>query len=146
MTSLFFSLALDQDSNCSWFSEPESVLNNWRGWRKQSTSQAPPLPSSSTSTLAGLTSAGSSALGLSSAVGGGAAGAHPSIPGTANGGSYGRDLGAVSLPSAFHRGELNFRRRWTCYLSCRDGLGSVVRSTRCRIQSPRDQSEVGTDL
>jgi hypothetical protein len=21
---------------CSWISEPESVVNNWRGWRKQS--------------------------------------------------------------------------------------------------------------
>ena len=26
----------DEDSVCSWISEPESVLNNWRGWRKQS--------------------------------------------------------------------------------------------------------------
>ena len=25
-----------QDSLCSWISEPESVVNNWRGWRKQS--------------------------------------------------------------------------------------------------------------
>jgi hypothetical protein len=24
-----------QDSLCSWISEPESVVNNWRGWRKQ---------------------------------------------------------------------------------------------------------------
>ena len=23
-----------QDSICSWISEPESVVNNWRGWRK----------------------------------------------------------------------------------------------------------------
>ena len=26
----------EEDSLCSWISEPESVLNNWRGWRKQS--------------------------------------------------------------------------------------------------------------
>jgi len=26
----------EEDSLCSWISEPESVVNNWRGWRKQS--------------------------------------------------------------------------------------------------------------
>lgn len=26
----------EEDSICSWVSEPDSVLNNWRGWRKQS--------------------------------------------------------------------------------------------------------------
>ena len=26
----------EEDSLCSYFSEPESVVNNWRGWRKQS--------------------------------------------------------------------------------------------------------------
>ena len=25
----------EEDSICSWISEPESVVNNWRGWRKQ---------------------------------------------------------------------------------------------------------------
>ena len=24
----------EEDSICSWISEPESVVNNWRGWRK----------------------------------------------------------------------------------------------------------------
>ena len=24
----------DEDSVCSWISEPESVVNNWRGWRR----------------------------------------------------------------------------------------------------------------
>ena len=26
----------EEGSLCSYFSEPESVVNNWRGWRKQS--------------------------------------------------------------------------------------------------------------
>lgn len=25
----------EEDSLCSWISEPESLCNNWRGWRKQ---------------------------------------------------------------------------------------------------------------
>ena len=25
----------EEDSICSWISEPESVVNNWRGWRGQ---------------------------------------------------------------------------------------------------------------
>ena len=25
----------EDDSICSWISEPESLCNNWRGWRKQ---------------------------------------------------------------------------------------------------------------
>ena len=28
----------DDESLCSWMSEPESVCTNWRGWRKQNTS------------------------------------------------------------------------------------------------------------
>jgi hypothetical protein len=24
----------EEDSLCSWISEPESLCNNWRGWRK----------------------------------------------------------------------------------------------------------------
>nr|CAB3268068.1 zinc finger SWIM domain-containing protein 8 [Phallusia mammillata] len=28
----------DEESLCSWMSEPESVCTNWRGWRKQNTS------------------------------------------------------------------------------------------------------------
>lgn len=24
----------EEDSMCSWSSEPESICNNWRGWRK----------------------------------------------------------------------------------------------------------------
>lgn len=26
----------EEDSLCSWTSEPESVCNNWRGWKRQS--------------------------------------------------------------------------------------------------------------
>eukprot|EP00095_Tigriopus_kingsejongensis_P011250 maker-scaffold550_size154339-snap-gene-0.21 protein:Tk11250 transcript:maker-scaffold550_size154339-snap-gene-0.21-mRNA-1 annotation:"zinc finger swim domain-containing protein 8" len=36
--------AFEEESNCSWFSEPESVLNNWRGWRKQSSQVVPGHP------------------------------------------------------------------------------------------------------
>ena len=25
----------EEDSLCSWISEPESLCNNWRGWKKQ---------------------------------------------------------------------------------------------------------------
>lgn len=25
----------EEDSLCSWVSEPESVCNNWRGWKRQ---------------------------------------------------------------------------------------------------------------
>ena len=25
----------EEDSMCSWISEPESLCNNWRGWRRQ---------------------------------------------------------------------------------------------------------------
>ena len=25
----------EEDSLCSWISEPESLCNNWRGWRRQ---------------------------------------------------------------------------------------------------------------
>ena len=25
----------EEDSLCSWMSEPESLCNNWRGWRRQ---------------------------------------------------------------------------------------------------------------
>ncbi len=32
----FIIIIIHQDSICSWISDPESVLNNWRGWRKQS--------------------------------------------------------------------------------------------------------------
>jgi len=28
----------EEDSICSWISEPESVVNNWRGWRKNNAS------------------------------------------------------------------------------------------------------------
>lgn len=27
----------EEDSLCSWISEPESLCNNWRGWRKPNT-------------------------------------------------------------------------------------------------------------
>lgn len=27
----------EEDSLCSWSSEPESLCNNWRGWKKPST-------------------------------------------------------------------------------------------------------------
>lgn len=46
----------EDDSLCSWISEPESLCNNWRGWRKPicgtgggaaGTGSAPPPPSSS---------------------------------------------------------------------------------------------------
>lgn len=30
----------EDDSVCSWISEPESVVNNWRGWRKPSLAAA----------------------------------------------------------------------------------------------------------
>merc|ERR1712012_201771 len=29
----------EEDSLCSWYSEPESLCNNWRGWRKQNGGQ-----------------------------------------------------------------------------------------------------------
>ena len=29
----------EEDSLCSWISEPESLCNNWRGWRKQNGGQ-----------------------------------------------------------------------------------------------------------
>lgn len=32
----------EEDSLCSWSSEPESICNNWRGWKKPLAS-APPL-------------------------------------------------------------------------------------------------------
>ena len=34
----------EDDSVCSWISEPESVVNNWRGWRKPSLAAAAGLP------------------------------------------------------------------------------------------------------
>lgn len=30
----------EEDSLCSWMSEPESVCNNWRGWKKANTSSS----------------------------------------------------------------------------------------------------------
>lgn len=30
----------EEDSLCSWSSEPESVGNNWRGWKKPSSGSA----------------------------------------------------------------------------------------------------------
>ena len=33
----------EEDSLCSWISEPESLCNNWRGWRRQNGGQ-PPQP------------------------------------------------------------------------------------------------------
>ncbi len=30
----------EEDSLCSWISEPESLCNNWRGWRKQNGGQS----------------------------------------------------------------------------------------------------------
>lgn len=35
----------EEDSLCSWISEPESLCNNWRGWRKQNGGQASQIPS-----------------------------------------------------------------------------------------------------
>ena len=29
----------EEDSLCSWISEPESLCNNWRGWRRQNAGQ-----------------------------------------------------------------------------------------------------------
>ena len=29
----------EEDSLCSWMSEPESLCNNWRGWKRQNSSQ-----------------------------------------------------------------------------------------------------------
>jgi hypothetical protein len=35
----------EEDSLCSWSSEPESVCNNWRGWKRPpNAGQAPPAP------------------------------------------------------------------------------------------------------
>lgn len=31
----------EEDSLCSWSSEPESVCNNWRGWKKPFIGPAP---------------------------------------------------------------------------------------------------------
>ena len=33
----------EEDSLCSWISEPESLCNNWRGWRKQNGGPCQPL-------------------------------------------------------------------------------------------------------
>ena len=33
----------EEDSLCSWGSEPESLCNNWRGWKKPSTALGPPV-------------------------------------------------------------------------------------------------------
>lgn len=30
----------EEDSLCSWISEPESLCNNWRGWKRQNGGQA----------------------------------------------------------------------------------------------------------
>lgn len=30
----------EDDSLCSWSTEPESLCNNWRGWKKQSVGPA----------------------------------------------------------------------------------------------------------
>ena len=37
----------EEDSLCSWISEPESVCNNWRGWRKQTGTGSVGLPPAS---------------------------------------------------------------------------------------------------
>jgi len=29
----------EEDSLCSWISEPESLCNNWRGWKRQNGGQ-----------------------------------------------------------------------------------------------------------
>lgn len=29
----------EEDSLCSWMSEPESLCNNWRGWKRLNSSQ-----------------------------------------------------------------------------------------------------------
>lgn len=34
----------EEDSLCSWISEPESLCNNWRGWRKQADKQSQGAP------------------------------------------------------------------------------------------------------
>lgn len=31
----------DEDSLCSWISEPESLCQNWRGWKRQNGGQQP---------------------------------------------------------------------------------------------------------
>lgn len=33
----------EEDSLCSWMSEPESVCNNWRGWKKNPGHAAVPI-------------------------------------------------------------------------------------------------------
>ena len=35
----------EEDSLCSWISEPESLCNNWRGWRKQNGGGPGSIPS-----------------------------------------------------------------------------------------------------
>ena len=30
----------EEDSLCSWISEPESLCNNWRGWKRQNGGQS----------------------------------------------------------------------------------------------------------
>ena len=32
----------EEDSLCSWLSEPESLCNNWRGWKRQGGAQVDP--------------------------------------------------------------------------------------------------------
>ncbi|KAF4532655.1 hypothetical protein B566_EDAN009837 [Ephemera danica] len=34
----------EEDSLCSWSSEPESLCNNWRGWKKPTIALTGPVP------------------------------------------------------------------------------------------------------
>ena len=33
----------EEESICSWLSEPESLNNNWRGWKRQNGGQTSPI-------------------------------------------------------------------------------------------------------
>ena len=55
----------EEDSLCSWISEPESLCNNWRGWKKSNFSpNGNPGGNSASGNSAGGNAAGSSSSGV----------------------------------------------------------------------------------
>lgn len=51
----------EEDSLCSWTSEPESLCNNWRGWKKQ-------IPNTTSTNVCGASAGAAVVSALSSAI------------------------------------------------------------------------------
>ncbi|EDW27466.1 GL20287 [Drosophila persimilis] len=98
------SIRFEEDSLCSWSSEPESLCNNWRGWKKPTNAAGGP----------------GAGLGMGMAPFGTVGGMGAGAPGSCGPGGSSSAMVTMSACGRYH-GE------WTLFISVLSGLNNSSR-------------------